>query len=122
METPRTSARYRASSTSFALSGRTIPITSFTFRIPPRGWRAARGYSTTGRKGRQDLWTRGQERPRRDDTRLKAVSKSTPSRARHAGRALRKGLAHMARFRQDNVAAAQWSPNGGALGTVDLTQ
>ena len=28
----------------------------------------------------------------------------------------------MARFRQDNVAAAQWSPNGGALGTVDLTQ
>ena len=28
----------------------------------------------------------------------------------------------MARIRQQNVAAAQWSPNGGALGTVDLTQ
>jgi len=28
----------------------------------------------------------------------------------------------MARFRQQNVAAAQWSPNGGTLGTVDLTQ
>ncbi len=28
----------------------------------------------------------------------------------------------MARIRQENVAAAQWSPNGGALGTVDLSQ
>ncbi|MDQ3587405.1 MAG: glutamine synthetase III [Actinomycetota bacterium] len=28
----------------------------------------------------------------------------------------------MARFRQQNVAAAQWSPDGGSLGTVDLTQ
>ena len=28
----------------------------------------------------------------------------------------------MARFRQQTVAAAQWSPNGGSLGTVDLTQ
>ncbi len=28
----------------------------------------------------------------------------------------------MPRFRQQNVAAAQWSPNGGSLGTVDLTQ
>ena len=28
----------------------------------------------------------------------------------------------MARIRQQNVTAAQWSSNGGAIGTVDLTQ
>ena len=28
----------------------------------------------------------------------------------------------MPRIRQQNVTAAQWSPNGGALGAVDLTQ
>ncbi len=28
----------------------------------------------------------------------------------------------MARIRQQNVTAAQWSPNGGALGSVDLSQ
>ena len=28
----------------------------------------------------------------------------------------------MPRTRQHNITAAQWSPNGGSLGTVDLTQ
>ena len=28
----------------------------------------------------------------------------------------------MPRIRQHNVTAAQWSPNGAALGSVDLTQ
>ena len=28
----------------------------------------------------------------------------------------------MPRIRQQNVTAAQWSPNGAALGAVDLTQ
>src|SRR5215210_3365775 len=54
----------------------------------------------TRRTQSADLWTR-----------VQAVSRACGSR-----------LAFMPRLRSHNVQAAQWSPNGGALGQADLTQ
>src|SRR3954452_2363894 len=53
------------------------------------------------------------------DTRIDAAPRGAPSLARSTP--LDGGKLRMARTRLQNLSAAQWSPNGGALGAQDLT-